>query len=65
MKWEGFRESVETASGEWVIYDANCKNAHSAQSLASQLRKRFPHLEIRTNAGVIRGRLREVSNDAA
>lgn len=65
--YESFRTQVEEKSGEWVEYAGQFKTWHSAQSVANQLRRRFPSLEFKCEKGVIRARTKQevASDDAA
>ena len=61
--WRRFALQAQEAAGrggpgEWVAYDQPLKNPRSAQSTATQMRKRMPDLEIKTTQGVIYARLR-------
>lgn len=62
-RWARFSEQAKDAAArvgpdEWVAYEQLMKNARSAQSTATQMRKRMPHLEIITIKGVIYARVR-------
>lgn len=60
-KIDMFADVARGMGGSWVTYESDLKNPHSAASLANQMRKRFPDLEIKSSKGVITARVREVT----
>lgn len=63
-KWGEFRglAADRAAAGRpedwWVAYPFPLKNARTAQTVASTMRKAMPELEIKTRMGVIWARVR-------
>lgn len=56
--YEAYKKRVEEADGDWVDYPGQFRNPHIASSAANQLRRRWPHFEIKQSGGVIRARVR-------